>query len=978
MSVTERDRKILMHCHAGCTVDDICAALGIEKKDLFEDDLARGGGRVRGSKGSASEKPCISVSSPAAAAARPKKSGGHGKLVCTYIYRDADGAPLFKVERRVMANGKKTFLAFHVDPEAKGGWTWGIHDRSGGGNRLLVPYVAPYHLPQLVQAAQAGRALVIVEGEKDVETVERVLGVPATCNPFGSGKWGIDWPADWGKWFQGLKSIVIVADKDPETITRTLRGKKVEKPFLVGQKHAWDVRKKLEAQGVKAIFRMMCMPDVGDRHVKDFTDWVEARQAAGLACDKTAFLGALAEFGEWPESWQFTDEALAGMFASARAEKNGARAAASSVGSPVAPGDTNAGRDAASDDDEEIGDRFGRLRPRAPDEDVEIYEVDFRLGQNRVVRLEAMSSQPLVDNIMIMCGRVRKKLVEGESLSASLVRQIEVIVCVMWLRSRGRFFWNADIKGYETSIFLDRKTGLPSLIRSGEFMSWLASEAGINRKERAFEFIMAMIDDAALSEDVSRGVVPSCGWERRGDVIYISCGDSEMWRVRGSGCDKVQNGTDGVLFVQRQTLAPWKLLDGNGVDPFSTARVFTGAGWDDAVRGPMNVRLWVLNLFACHRTKPALLLTGLFQSGKTRMAYAIKQVLGMRWNGMEDSRIHRMADGENGEDAFWVAVDTGKVEIFDNVDTKIKWLGDALQTALTGGSSPRRKKYSDKEMVTLRANSSIILTSNNPMFATEGGGGLADRLVAIHLSAPSGRENLDDELTAEIERNRDEYMTWIMRTLVKALADSVPVDKSINKRHPEYGKFSVRCGRAFGNEAGAIDALCAAECDKAILPLMNHAVCRHILRVLAQTGYQLKFTSGDMSAKIIGLYGEDVDEATKKKYSAQRVGNAMTTYKQQFYSLLVMDPPRMLQGRTLYEVKGLRNPSAFNVLTGGQVDLKQENGETPTRAEAREVIPNSRVVSTCPPPYTRAPDDFLPSREEEEDIETMAELEGFE
>ena len=115
-----------------------------------------------------------------------------------------------------------------------------------------MPFVAPYHLPRVIEAARSGKSLIICEGEKDVETVERVLEMAATCNPFGAGKWGIDWPTDWGKWFQGLKSILIIADKDAETIKRKKRGKMVEEPFLTGQKHAWDVYRKLQAAGVTA------------------------------------------------------------------------------------------------------------------------------------------------------------------------------------------------------------------------------------------------------------------------------------------------------------------------------------------------------------------------------------------------------------------------------------------------------------------------------------------------------------------------------------------------------------------------------------------------------------------------------------------------------------------------------------------------------------------------------------------------------
>jgi hypothetical protein len=37
LSVTESDGCILLHCFAGCGIDDICAALGITTKDLRTD-----------------------------------------------------------------------------------------------------------------------------------------------------------------------------------------------------------------------------------------------------------------------------------------------------------------------------------------------------------------------------------------------------------------------------------------------------------------------------------------------------------------------------------------------------------------------------------------------------------------------------------------------------------------------------------------------------------------------------------------------------------------------------------------------------------------------------------------------------------------------------------------------------------------------------------------------------------------------------
>lgn len=39
MRITERDGKILVHCMAGCTPDDILAAIGLTWADLFEDKM---------------------------------------------------------------------------------------------------------------------------------------------------------------------------------------------------------------------------------------------------------------------------------------------------------------------------------------------------------------------------------------------------------------------------------------------------------------------------------------------------------------------------------------------------------------------------------------------------------------------------------------------------------------------------------------------------------------------------------------------------------------------------------------------------------------------------------------------------------------------------------------------------------------------------------------------------------------------------
>ena len=40
LSITEKNGRILLYCHAGCTAEAICKALGIQVRDLFTEPMA--------------------------------------------------------------------------------------------------------------------------------------------------------------------------------------------------------------------------------------------------------------------------------------------------------------------------------------------------------------------------------------------------------------------------------------------------------------------------------------------------------------------------------------------------------------------------------------------------------------------------------------------------------------------------------------------------------------------------------------------------------------------------------------------------------------------------------------------------------------------------------------------------------------------------------------------------------------------------
>jgi putative DNA primase/helicase len=108
--------------------------------------------------------------------------------VATYSYTDEEGNPLYEVVRFDPKNFRQR------RPDGKRGWLWNLD----GTRRVL------YRLPEVLQA----KSILVVECEKDVETA-RKLGLVATCNPGGAGKWN----QQYAKCLRGTR-VAIICDAD--------------------------------------------------------------------------------------------------------------------------------------------------------------------------------------------------------------------------------------------------------------------------------------------------------------------------------------------------------------------------------------------------------------------------------------------------------------------------------------------------------------------------------------------------------------------------------------------------------------------------------------------------------------------------------------------------------------------------------------------------------------------------------------------
>lgn len=184
-------------------------------------------------------RPQQPVRAPLEAAGGTNEPRAPISLVATYEYQYEDGAPA----TRVLRYEPKSFRQQRWNGQA---WIWSLE----GVRRV------PYRLPKLL----ASKDLIHwVEGEKDVETLER-HGLLATTTPMGAKSWA----ADYARYFNG-RFIALLPDNDPP-----------------GEAYARAAAADLRAAGAHVkLVRLPGLPEKGD--VSDYLSGVGTIEELRLA-----------------------------------------------------------------------------------------------------------------------------------------------------------------------------------------------------------------------------------------------------------------------------------------------------------------------------------------------------------------------------------------------------------------------------------------------------------------------------------------------------------------------------------------------------------------------------------------------------------------------------------------------------------------------------------------------------------------------
>jgi hypothetical protein len=421
------------------------------------------------------------------------------------------------------------------------------------------------------------------------------------------------------------------------------------------------------------------------------------------------------------------------------------------------------------------------------------------------------------------------------------------------LSQAGRLFHHAELRDFDSAMFFNAQRKRLERIRSDSFLSWLSEWLAVNRADGLFRHIQAAVETAALSSTAASAILPASYWQATPEAVYLSNGDGQLVRLTACGLELCDNGSDGVLFAAGKTLKPWN-VETMPADPFSTCRLFSNAR-TAATHGKDLLRAWLYSLPTNPRCKPPLCLSGEIGSGKTRLAHGVAELYGVPFNAQKVE--------ESSEADFWPALDNGGLVCFDNADSRTRWLADALACAATGGSQQRRRLYTNSDLVTLRANAWLIVTTANPTFASDAG--LADRLLLVRTHRTEG-DSSDAALSDQIAANRDAGLCHIAETLAVALRDTQATPTGLNQRHPDFAALAVRIGRALSREAETIAALQSAETDKSAFCLENDTIAAALLAYISVAG-SFTGTAAELRQHLIATDSDLAERLSAKRLS---------------------------------------------------------------------------------------------------------------
>lgn len=341
-------------------------------------------------------------------------------------------------------------------------------------------------------------------------------------------------------------------------------------------------------------------------------------------------------------------------------------------------------------------------------------------------------------------------------------RQIAKLV-YLYLRGTGKFI-SAGGRGF----YFDRRTHkLLPIEKDG--VAWnglLTLELDINPADEERRFVHELLAAFAIAKGEISDIHVFAHFDRAKSLLFVSLGDGRMCRLDGEIIDIIDNGNDGVLFMDPPDFTPF-VPDYSPPVGISIDEIINSANFErgEGIRLQPNhqrliYRLWFLSLFfrSMLPTRPIMCLVGEKGSGKTTLLRLTMRIL-----FGEGGQVILLPEKQ---DDLLPKLSVHYLVTIDNADSSVKWLCDLLAVAATGGKFTKRVLYTTNQEMDVPIRSFLAITSRTPKFRRDD---VADRLLPLHVVR---REQFTPEgvLLSLVDRERPRIMGALLTTLNKIVA----------------------------------------------------------------------------------------------------------------------------------------------------------------------------------------------------------------
>lgn len=304
---------------------------------------------------------------------------------------------------------------------------------------------------------------------------------------------------------------------------------------------------------------------------------------------------------------------------------------------------------------------------------------------------------------------------------------------------------------------------------------------------------------------------------------YVDLGDP-MWRVvevTSDGWRCISSQESPVRFVRSQGMLPLPTPEQGGT--LSDLRRFVNV--DDAAF--LLCVSWLLGALSGIPPFPLLALGGEEGSGKSTIASVLKHIVDPHW-------ADRRRPPRSEHDLF-IAAQSSRILILDNLSAIPEWLSDALCTIATRGTFATRTLYTDGEETLLQAQRSVIINGIPDLLARPD---LAERALTVTLRRiPSTERRPEAELWQALEAARPLLLGALLDALSVALRRLPETSLTHAPRLADFARLVVAGESALPWAAGDfLKTYGRMQTDAAMLLLDDEPVAEVLRQFLDETG----------------------------------------------------------------------------------------------------------------------------------------------